>query len=173
MLTEDAIKEAIRAGRLFRAKPTVWWAAEPRAFLMCVPLKTAIDEGKAGFGGELGNRWARLEADISHFIEGGYVTEDLVKQLKPARYEHWELRSRKPQPSLRVFGRFAMPDVFVGTHVVPRPLLKGMWSLEFEQEKLQCEEWWKAAGLPEPFSDAPRFHYEAYITENSSRRIKI
>lgn len=81
---------------------------------MCVPLKVAIDEGRADPNTKLRDRWARLEASISYFIEGRYVTDDLLKQLRPPKFEHWELKSRKPRPSLRVFGRFAKPDVSSG-----------------------------------------------------------
>lgn len=163
----------MRAGLLMAAKPSVPWAAEPRAFLMCVPLQTAIEAGRADPDPKLRNRWARLEASISYFIEGLYVTDHLMKQLEPQKFEHWELKSRKPRPSLRVFGRFAKPDIFIGTHVVPRPLLRGMWSPEYEHEKLVCEDHWSQAGLPPPFSDRPRFRYEAYITGNASRKIKV
>ncbi len=48
------------------------------------------------------------------------MTENLIKQLKPEKFEHWELISRRPKPSLRVFGRFAKPNVFVGTYVRER-----------------------------------------------------
>ncbi|WP_026379032.1 hypothetical protein [Afifella pfennigii] len=141
---------------------------------MCQPLTKAIETGRAGSEDRERKRWAMLEADIGHFVEGGYVTEDLLKQLKPAKFEHWELRSRKPRPSLRVFGRFAMPDVFVGTHVVRRDELGGMWSARFEQEKLVCEEIWAEAGLPSaPFTDAPHFRYERYITDNARQRIAV
>ena len=170
MLIDEAIEAAKAAGKLVVAKPAVPWVGEPRAFLMCQPLYTAIAEGRLSNDEKVMRRWAQLEADISHFIEGGFVTEDLIKQLKPRKFEHWELRSRNPRPSLRVFGRFAKPDVFVGTHVSARRFLGGMWSSEYEHEKLVCGDHWKAAGLPEPFSaDA----YEKYITENAIRKLRV
>lgn len=103
------------------------------------------------------------------------MTENLIKQLQPPKFEHWEILCRKPKPSLRVFGRFAKPNVFVGTHVKPRKGLGGMYSPQFEHEKLVCEDHWKAAGLPEDgfFSDPPKFAYEAYITENASRKVRV
>jgi len=173
MLIDDAIEAAKHAGKLFLARPVAFWTGEPRVFLMCQPLRCAIETGKANDDEKVRERWATLEAAISHFIEGGLITEDLIKQLKPQNYEHWELRSRKPRPSLRVFGRFAKPDVFVGTHVDRRDRLGGMWSPEFEHEKLVCEEHWRAAGLPDTFSDPPDFRYESYITENAARKLEI
>ena len=172
-LMDAAIEAAKRKGLLTPAKPTVSWAGEPRAFLMCRPLVEAIEAGKADPDEKARNRWASLVADIAHFVEGGVINEKLMKPLMPEKFEHWELRSCRPRPSLRVFGRFAKPDVFVGTHVMVRDGLRGMWSFEFEHEKLVCEDHWKAAGLPLPFSDPPHFAYEAYITENAHRTVRV
>tara|TARA_R110002110_G_scaffold11824_9_gene56624 strand:+ start:918 stop:1442 length:525 start_codon:yes stop_codon:yes gene_type:complete len=173
MLTEDLLKSAVKAKRLVVAEPIEAWAPQPRKFLMCPALAHEIEQGRQSSDEKERQRWAVLEASISHFIEGGIVTEDLLKQLQPYKYEHWELRSRKPKPSLRIFGRFALPDVFVGTHIRPREMLGGMWSPEFEHEKLVCEEHWKNAGLDEPFSAPPDFNYEAYITANASKKLEI
>jgi hypothetical protein len=161
MLIDAALNAAMSNGTLRAAKPTAVWAPEPRAFLMCKPLYDAIDGGKLSADDKDRGRWAQLEADIGTFVEGGLVTENLIKQLKDKKTEHWELVSRRPKPSLRIFGRFAKPNVFVGTHVVPRKGLGGMWSSQFEHEKLVCEDYWKAAGLPSTpfpgaFTDADR-----------------
>ena len=142
---------------------------------MCEPLRSSIQEGKGNPDVKVRARWANLEAAISTFVVGGLMNEGLLKQLRDYKHEHWELRNRRPKPSLRVFGRFAKPNVFVGTHVKLRSLLGGMWSSQFEHEKLVCEDHWKAAGLPADgfFSDAPHFRYEAYITENASRNVRL
>ena len=173
MLTEEKIEAAKLAGLLHPAVPIEPWAPCPRAFLMCNPLRDSISQGKVDPDEKVRKRWAELEAAISTFITGGYMTEKLIKQLKDEKNEHWELISRKPSPSLRVFGRFAMPDVFIGTHVKPRKGMGGMWSQQFEYEKLVCEEHWNAAGLGMPFSDPPDFKYEAYITDNASRKVLV
>ena len=173
MLIRDAINRAKATSKLVAARPISHWAGEPRVFLMCRPLYEEICDGRSSTDEKERQRWARLEAAISHFIEGGYVDENLVKQLQPWKFEHWEMRSRKPRPSMRVFGRFAMPDVFVGTHLELRSNLGKMWSKEFEYHKLVCEELWGDAGLPEPFTDAPHFRYERYITTNAQRRAPL
>ncbi|HET6467651.1 MAG TPA: hypothetical protein VFG43_04660 [Geminicoccaceae bacterium] len=165
-----AIEAAKRAGLLVPAAPVVRWAGAARVFLMCRALYEAIESGRLSNEERVRRRWAQLEADIGHFVEGGFVTEGLLKQLKPEKFEHWELVSRRPKPSLRVFGRFAAPDVFVGTHVVQRRLLGGMWSPEFEHEKLVCEELWQELGLPDPFHAS---RYEDYITENATRQLEV
>lgn len=140
---------------------------------MCNPLCEAIQSGKTSESSKERQKWAALEAAISHFIEGGKITEDQIKQLLPQKYEHWELRSPRPRPSMRVFGRFARPDVFVGTHVKLRSELGGMWSSEFEHEKLVCEQYWEEAELSKPFTDSPGFRYNKYITYNASKKVRV
>ena len=173
MLILDAIKAARQAGKLFPAPRIVNWSGEPRVFLMCKSLFESIDRGKKSETEKDRKPWAALEAAMGYFVEGGLITDDLVKQLLPEKYEHWELRSRKPKPSLRVFGRFALPDVFIGTHVKLRTELGGMWSSQFENEKLVCEDHWKEAGLPDAFSAPPNFLYEDYLTSNAHKKIRI
>jgi len=174
MLIQEALSKALRKGKLREAKPLVPWAGSPRTFLMCNDLWESIDAGRKSSNIADIKRWALLEADISHFVEGGYVDENLLKQLEDYKFEHWELRSRKPKPSLRVFGRFALPDVFVGTHVVARTPLGEKHSANWELQKLVCEDLWKAADLPDkPFSDCPDFRYSEYITSNASRKLEI
>ena len=173
MLIDEEIEGAKQAGRLVPAGAIAQWAAQPRAFLMCRPLVEAIENGRSDPDEGVRKRWARLEAAFAHFIEGGDITENLIKQLRPEKFEHWELRSRKPRPSLRVFGRFAKPSVFIGTHVVPRARLGGMNSAQFEQEKLVCEDHWRAAGLTSCFTDRPQFRYEVYVTGNAKRRVGV
>ncbi len=173
MLIRDAIERAKIAGTLIAARPSVPWAPEPRVFLKCRPLQTEIEAGSSDPNEKVRQRWARLEAMIGSFVEGNLVNDDVMKQLQPYKYEHWEMRSRKPSPSLRVFGRFAMPDVFVGTHVERRDGLGGMWSAQFEHQKLVCEDHWKAAGLADVFTDAPMFRYEAYLTSNAYRKLRV
>jgi hypothetical protein len=146
---------------------------------MCIPLRNALESGKCSEDEKERQSWAALEAGMQSFVEGAYITSNRLKQLRDFKREHWEFINKRPSPSMRVFGRFAMPDVFVGTHVELRKKLGGMWSLNFELEKLVCEEHWIRAGLPdEPFpvgafTDAPNFEYEAYITENASRKIRV
>lgn len=177
MLIPDAVKAMVNAavanGALVPAKPIAKWAAEPRVVLLCEPIRAALAEGRSAQDESERQCWAKVEAAFSHFIEGGLVTESLVKQLKEYKFEHWEFRCRKPRPSIRVFGRFVLPDVFVATHPMPRNVLGGMHSPQFEHEKLVCEQHWKAAGLDSAFSDPPAFRYDRYITENASRKLGI
>lgn len=172
MLIQDIIKDAVAAGKLFVPERIVEWEGEPRAFFMCRPLYESIQAGRQVADAKERQSWAKLEAAMRYFIEGGLVDDNLIKQLSPPNYEHWELRSRAPRPSLRVFGRFASPNVFIGTHVKPRKCLGGMWSPQFEHEKLVCEEHWNDAGMLVPFTDPPNFRYESYMTSNARKKIR-
>jgi hypothetical protein len=172
MLIRERIARAVSNGDLFPVKPIAPWSGAPRGFLLCKPLREAIESGKASDSSAERHRWATLEAAMSYFVEGHPVSDGLIKQLLPQKYEHWELRSRSPKPSMRVFGRFAAYDIFVGTHVRLRTELGGMWSQQFEHEKLVCEDHWKAAGLLAPFSDSPTFKYEAYMS-NASKNVRV
>lgn len=169
--TPPQISEALLASRLERFVPRIPWVQKPRVFLMVPLLATQIRDGVAGNGVESVERWEKLEADISTFVEKGFVNRSLLKQLDPKKYEHWAMRSVRPRPSLRVFGRFGCPDLFIGTHAVSRPSLREKWSLEWEIEKLVCEDHWqKAVGDLLPFKGSA---YSDYITENASEDIRI
>lgn len=178
MLSPQAIPAlvdaAIASGALVSADPIADWAAEPRVVFLCEPIRAALAQGRRSADEHERQCWAKVEATFSHFIEGGFIDENRLKQLREYKFEHWEFRCVRPKPSIRVFGRFIFADVFVATHAVERKLLGGMNSPEFEREKLVCEDAWKAAGLGiAVYSDAPEFRYEKYITENARRRLEI
>jgi hypothetical protein len=172
MLIDEVIEKAKALGKLIPARPVAPWAGEKRAFLMCAALQQAIEVGRMSAENAAKRRWAQLVADMGHFVEGGLITEKLIKQLDPKKFEHWELISRRPSPSLRVFGRFAKPDVFIGTHVIVRSGLGKKWSDKWEHEKLVCEDHWNAAGFSnlDPFTGDK---YEHYMTENARRKLKV
>jgi hypothetical protein len=173
MLSSEEIEEAKAVRLLFPVKPRDAWTRKSRAFLMCKPLYDELEDGKTAAEERVRKRWAELEAAMIHFVENGHMTEKLLKQLQPPKFEHWELISRRPKPSRRVFGRFALPDVFIGTHVKERKFMGGMYSGQFEQEKLVCEDHYRDAKLISFFSDRPQFRYTAYITENATAKLRI
>ena len=173
MLTNNEIQTAKTKGVLVPYRPRIAAMGTKRAFLMSKSLNNRIVESQQSSNVDVIHRWASLEGDILHFVTGGYVNRNFIKQLEPPKFEHWCLRSVRPSPSIRVFGRFAQPDVFVGTHAIERTTLKGKWSLEWELEKLFCEKdiWEVECELPpRPFSAE---QYTDYITENASENVRI
>jgi hypothetical protein len=165
------VEAALRASRLTAYRQPLPWTDRRRVFLMCAPFTAQMAEARASDEEPIRARWQRLEADISHYVAGGYVNWAFMKWLDPHKYEHWELRSVRPKPSLRVFGRFACPDVFIATHCHERKGLRQKWSINWEIEKLTCEDHWRVAvGDLVPFSAA---EYESYLTDNAEKNVRI
>jgi hypothetical protein len=71
-------------------------------------------------------RAAHLLADLQSFAEGMDVgVPGFLKPLSGGRDGVWEIRRRKPRPSLRVFALFGRRDVLVLTHAITRNALAG------------------------------------------------
>jgi hypothetical protein len=169
MLIRERIKVHRLSGRLIPVKPRTAWSGEPRCFLLEKDLHATIVANRSL--PEKFDRWAKLEADMSHFVEGGYINWGLMKWLDPQKQEVWELKSVRPKPSIRVFGRFAEPNVFVGTNLQFRTDLKEKWSKEFWEEIFKCGEIWKSL-----FDDEGPFKgklYTDYITVNAGKRVGV
>lgn len=171
MSINHVVAQAIAAGKLVPFRDPLGWDGAGRTFLMCAGLISQMDAARAVTDVKQIARWERLNADIAHFVGNGYINWNLMKWLDPRRFEHWELRSVRPRPSIRVFGRFAAPDVFVATHAVERALLGAKWDVRWEIEKLVCEdEWHLALGDEPPFSADD---YTRYITQNASKDVRL
>jgi hypothetical protein len=93
-------------------------------------------------------RMGFLEADLRRFIHGEKITvghgEEPSCFLKPLNNcrEVWEIRSRDPKPSLRIFGRFAAKDVFVATNMQHRTILDVIRSRAWAVEIRRCITTW-------------------------------
>jgi len=127
------------------------------------------------------NRCLSLHAELESFVRGDQIAiclepykagkSDMGRLDRPSD-EVWDFRAVR-QPGLRVFGRFAEPDVFVALTCWPRsrsldwldrPPLLDTGSRQFRDAIDGCkEEWVKLFNSSEPFiGGSPR----DYITEN-------
>jgi hypothetical protein len=88
-------------------------------------------------------RFARLKADLDAFLTSPAIDAEYMKQLSPAGKGIYEIRSVRPKPALRVFGRFISKDVFLATHLTERKALGGWKSQEFKQEIARCRKIWR------------------------------
>lgn len=96
-----------------------------------------IDRGNAG----------QLRAWIDGFTRGRRVTVGSdgnrhvdIKILNPRADKVWELRKRET-PSTRIFGRFAMKDVFIATNIrTSADLFSVEWA---SQGSLRWPVWWR------------------------------
>jgi hypothetical protein len=170
MLIHDEIKVHLTGApaRLVAVRPRTGWSGEPRCFLLERDLHEQIVANRIlpqNF-----ERWAKLEADMAHFVEGGYINWNMMKWLEPQKQEVWELKSVRPKPSIRVFGRFACPNVFIGTNIQFRNCMKEKWSKEFWDQIFECEKIWADLFKAEPFKGRD---YTDYITENAEKRMGV
>lgn len=88
-------------------------------------------------------RIARLEAQLSHFVEGGVVDPSYMQRLRRPAHAVFEIRSRRPRPSIRVFGRFAERDVFIAVNAALRDPLGGMGSRPWRDEVVRTQTLWR------------------------------
>ena len=135
-------------------------------------LYEAIMQPSAEDGFRIGALWR----DLDHFSRGeqmtvGYGSETTcrIKPLDPIADEVWELRSRDPEPQVRVFGRFCGPNELVATHAVFRDDLGDpSWSKwdgnRWPVEILRCQRIWAQIFHSYPPHSGGDVH--AYITSN-------
>jgi hypothetical protein len=112
-----------------------------------------------------------LRADLDHFLEGGRIIvghrrsrHAYMKRPDPGRDEVWEIRSRDPSPELRLFGRFAEMDLFVGTACVDREYLGDEDSREWRNEIVRCITDWR--NLFHPYPPIRKRPLHEYISTN-------
>ncbi len=115
------IQHRVTEGRLTKLIPImsnvhvrqIYLSAEVKSF-MDGPWPTKKDENKAG----------RTRAILEDFVTGAEVVGRLppsknvhtvIALLEPASEEVWEFRIGEPKPGVRIFGRFADKDIFIGT----------------------------------------------------------
>ena len=77
------------------------------------------------------DRYNSLQADLEVFVTGLPITDSYLSPLRPPNSKVWEIRSKVPKPSVRLFGLFVGRDVFVGTSYQARRELKSSidWKL--------------------------------------------
>lgn len=112
-----------------------------------------------------------LRADFAVFTEGRrvQVAEDSTQSgtaYMARLYDHshqvWEIRSRDPDPSLRVFGAFMEQDTFVALTVRERAFLDRFGSLMWADAIRQTKAKWRR--LFEPYDPIVRKCVDDYIS---------
>lgn len=167
-----SIREEVEArrseNRLLVVDPLVLGAPQPRVIL-----------ATADVYGELIGPWedcskeyriGELRADLDHFTTGGLINVSsgpekhaYMKHLDPPDDQVWEIRSRDPKPSMRVFGRFAETDVFIATNLMDRAYLGPIGSKRWRDEFERCKsEWMKLFPTYPPLNGAT---INEYISE--------
>lgn len=91
---------------------------------------------------DMEERLGILQADLELFAEGQPIDPKYLFLLSPSSEAVWEIRSVRPNPSIRVLGRFAKKDVFIATNMELRENLGGWQSREWKNVKrVACTRW--------------------------------
>jgi hypothetical protein len=150
MSIHDEIRNRVHEGRLWLLRPALPASRIVRPMfasreIMDVVLGPWSDP-------EWEERCGRLRADLDVFITGRLLTvaerryqarTAYMAQLDQPRDEVWEIRSRDPEPSLRVFGRFADTNWFVALTWWKRAELGGPKSREWRDAIVGCKTEWR------------------------------
>ena len=148
----DLIEARVTEGELIRLTPVLKGDPVKRLIYVTTDIYEYLD---GAWGDEADERRAgRLRGDLERFIKGEVVSlafampynhpkTTYLSRLDPVEDEIWEIRSIDPQPSIRVFGRFACPDLLVLTNFALRKNLGGPRSREFRDEMVRCATEWK------------------------------
>lgn len=99
-------------------------------------------------------RWAYVRNDLAGFIRGDIVTLAvpgkrpsshtlMARLIRPSSPEVWEIRCLDPDPSLRLFGRFAARNKFVAFRVWRRWWLGPFGSRAWRAASVQCTTDWR------------------------------
>lgn len=156
MSIRAAITAHIEAGRLYQVLPAIPGDLVERTLVISEEVNQLIDG--PWVSSTLERRANRLRADLEAFVKGDWIGVSLTPHAHKTAYmgrldapkdEVWDVRSRDPKPGLRVFGRFAEVDLFIGFTWQPRsvewadrrPLGNGT-SLEWHFEIIECQQQW-------------------------------
>jgi hypothetical protein len=91
---------------------------------------------------ETEERLGLLQADLEFFVTSETIDPKYLFHLYPARDGVWEIRSVRPDPSIRVLGLFVKKDFFIATNHALRADLEGWQSREWKTVKRMARTKW-------------------------------
>ncbi len=153
MSIHQDIADRISENRLFPLQPLMppppgsqlrtMFITEEIQSLLVGPWRSESWEERCGY----------LHADLDRFVQGGVLSvaerpmsggrSSYLRQLYRWREEVWEIRSRDPQPGIRVLGRFAETDIFIATSWWHRADLGGPGERAWRDAIVECKTQWK------------------------------
>ncbi|MPZ39852.1 MAG: hypothetical protein GEU95_17690 [Rhizobiales bacterium] len=136
----DLIADRVGAGMLFPLIPRTLGTSPKRSMLIGEELWRFLQEPEED--PEWEDRKGFLQADLELFAEGAPIGPKYLFLLSPAREAVWEIRSVRPNPSIRVLGRFIAKDIFVATNYALRKDLDGWETREWRDAKLRSRTIW-------------------------------
>ncbi len=127
MSIQAAITRHVRMGLLFQLEMTVPSDPVVRGFFYSPDVKLLMEGPWTS--PQCGSRVALLRADLEAFVKEERVSvclkpfvakEAFMGRLNEPEDEVWDVRSRTNSPGLRLFGRFAAPNIFLAFTWAPR-----------------------------------------------------
>jgi hypothetical protein len=126
---------------LFPLKPKAAGATSRRAMFLSEGLWTLLQTSYPD-DPVMEERLGVLQADLESFVDGTELHPRYLFLLSPAREAVWEIRSMRPDPSIRVLGRFAECDVFIATNHALRDELGSWKSRAWRDAKVRSRTVW-------------------------------
>ena len=124
MSIEETVDWRADEGRLFPLLPKAAGATPRRAMFLSGELwdllRSQSDDP------DVEERLGLLQADLEFFVTSETIDPKYLFHLYPARDAVWEIRSVRPDPSIRVLGLFVKKDFFIATNHALRAEL-GDW----------------------------------------------
>ena len=156
----DELRARVKAGDLFFVQPLDIEGAILARQLYVSPSINSLLEGPWE-SEDWSDRCAALQADLHMFVAGDMIAgrippsknvEAYIALLEPPSHEVWEIRSSDALPQLRIFGRFAAMDCFVGLTWNYRSRLPAdaKWSAAMET----CKAEWRRLFTYPPYQGA-------------------
>jgi hypothetical protein len=135
-----SIADEIAEQRLFPLLPRASGSTARRAMFVSENMRSMLAATHAD--SEMEDRMGTLQADLELFAEGQAIDPKYLFRLYPLADGVWEIRSARPQPSIRVLGLFAARNVFIATNMALREDLGGWQSREWKNVKRAARAHW-------------------------------
>lgn len=173
MSIHDEINSRCAEGRLFLLEPALPGARTDRTILMSAEVQDYVLGPWSDKEQEY--RANRLRADLDAFIEGEMISANMedpykkpkstyIARVDPISHDVWDIRSRDPNPGIRVLGCFSETDVFVALVWDFRENLGGPGAKEWRDFIERCRAEWRKLFPTYPPPQGEDIH--DYISEN-------
>ena len=84
-----------------------------------------------------------MHADLTSFVVDRFITPDYLWLLSPTSDAVWEIKSRRLEPQVRVFGQFAQKNIFVAMTYQYRSDLGAFDDLNWTIEIRRVRAYWR------------------------------
>jgi hypothetical protein len=136
----DAIAARVQEKQLFLLTPRAPGSSAKRVILVAEDLWNFLQE--SGPDQDWEDRKGELQADLEVFADGSAIGPKYLFLLYRASEGVWEIRSTRPDPQIRVLGRFVEKDIFIATNYALRDDLGGWQSRAWRDVKVMSRAVW-------------------------------